>query len=627
MQKLRLMVSFLIAFVSGAILSSQAVAQDFLGVGTSEPSLLLLILVVSLTGLASIFLLFLYRLLLSSKTDPKNYKFSSSASKRAAILFNILLIILTTSLAWWALSDIEATIKEEKRETLKTVLHTTLESMNIWSKDQSNLLDNIAANPKFLQNAKRQLALYDQEGDFKSSPNLTNIRQTIHNQQRHSNDMGFFIITPDGNNIASMEKGSLGKSNPIFLHRPGLLNRAFQGETVLVPPLPSNTTANEMGVIRGHDVAPVMYFVGPIKDETGQVIAALSIRHDPQAEFSRINLLGRIGDTGETYSFDKQGKFLSKSRFEHQLISIGLLDAFEQSVLSILIRNPGVNLVNGEVNKTPRHELPLTLMAAHATRGEEGFNIDGYLDYRGVPVIGAWKWDHTLGIGVASELDVAEAMTAYYSARFIVIMILIITLSVSIAFTVLSMILGKRANQSLQEAHDQLENRVQERTKELETALESLEESEERFVLALRATNEGLWDWNYKTNVVYYNKRWMEMVGYDVNELPGTLETWEKLVHPDDIDGAVSEMEAALDGYQSGFNIEFRMKHKSGHWVPINSRAYVVRDGASKEVKRVVGTHIDMTQEKQAAYALKEAKAETERAFVELLKEKKIKTG
>ncbi|WP_315983276.1 hypothetical protein [Aliamphritea spongicola] len=65
----------------------------------------------------------------------------------------------------------------------------------------------------------------------------------------------------------------------------------------------------------------------------------------------------------------------------------------------------------------PPRQQPLTLMAAQATRGISGINVDGYRDYRGVPVFGAWLWDHDLGFGITTEIDVEEGLTSYYQTR------------------------------------------------------------------------------------------------------------------------------------------------------------------------------------------------------------------
>ena len=63
-----------------------------------------------------------------------------------------------------------------------------------------------------------------------------------------------------------------------------------------------------------------------------------------------------------------------------------------------------------------------------------------------------------------------------------------------------------------------------------------LSENEERFSLAMRGANDGLWDWNLETDEVYYSPRWINMLGYEENELGATIDTWKELVHPDDHD-------------------------------------------------------------------------------------------
>ena len=68
-----------------------------------------------------------------------------------------------------------------------------------------------------------------------------------------------------------------------------------------------------------------MFVAAPIRDDSFQVVGVLGLRIDPEQEFSRIMSLGRFGDSGETYAFDKDGRMVSNSRFDEDLILLGLL--------------------------------------------------------------------------------------------------------------------------------------------------------------------------------------------------------------------------------------------------------------------------------------------------------------
>jgi PAS domain S-box-containing protein len=144
-------------------------------------------------------------------------------------------------------------------------------------------------------------------------------------------------------------------------------------------------------------------------------------------------------------------------------------------------------------------------------------------------------------------------------------------------------------------------------------AQEAYRQSQERFALAMRGANDGLWDWNLTTGHVYYSPRWASMLGYHAEELQPTIETFRSLVHPDDID-QVRKLEGDyISGKTGRYQAEFRMLHKDGITVDILSRAFLVRD-SNKTPVRVVGTHVDITKQKQAALMLEEAKEQAEAA-------------
>ncbi|NQV21362.1 MAG: PAS domain S-box protein [Rhodospirillales bacterium] len=134
---------------------------------------------------------------------------------------------------------------------------------------------------------------------------------------------------------------------------------------------------------------------------------------------------------------------------------------------------------------------------------------------------------------------------------------------------------------------------------------QALAESEERFSLATRGSNDGLWDWDLETGDTYYSPRWSEMLGYESGELPDTREAWTALLHPDDRSRIDEFLTNCLEGEAKGYDVEIRLCHKDGHYVDILARAFAVRGDEGAPV-RVVGTNSDISARKQAEATLLE---------------------
>ena len=131
-------------------------------------------------------------------------------------------------------------------------------------------------------------------------------------------------------------------------------------------------------------------------------------------------------------------------------------------------------------------------------------------------------------------------------------------------------------------------------------AEERLRKNEERFSLAMRGANDGLWDWNLETDEVYYSPHWKNMLGYDEHELDNHLNTWANLVHPDDKKAAFQKVQDYLEGKTHSFEVEMRMQHKDGHEIFVLSRAFLVNRETDGKAVRLVGTHVDITDRKKA---------------------------
>ena len=125
----------------------------------------------------------------------------------------------------------------------------------------------------------------------------------------------------------------------------------------------------------------------------------------------------------------------------------------------------------------------------------------------------------------------------------------------------------------------------------------ALRESEERYALAVRAANDGLWDWNLKTNAVYFSSRWKSMLGYKDSEIGNSLDDWFDRVHPDDLDRVKLELLLHLQGITPHFENEHRMRHCDTSYRWMLSRGVAARD-ASGSVYRLAGSQTDITERK-----------------------------
>lgn len=121
-----------------------------------------------------------------------------------------------------------------------------------------------------------------------------------------------------------------------------------------------------------------------------------------------------------------------------------------------------------------------------------------------------------------------------------------------------------------------------------------LRRSEERYALAVRGTNDGLWDWDLATDRVYYSPRWKIMLGYEEDEVGDRPAEWLERVHPDDGPRLQAKMAAHLEGTAPHFEDEHRMRHKDGSYRWFLSRGFAVRDGTGRPY-RMAGAQTDVT--------------------------------
>src|SRR5215210_2178411 len=147
---------------------------------------------------------------------------------------------------------------------------------------------------------------------------------------------------------------------------------------------------------------------------------------------------------------------------------------------------------------------------------------------------------------------------------------------------------------------------------------QAMRQNEERLALVLHGANLGMWDWDVPTGNVVFNERWAQMLGYRLVEIPPHVGTWEKLVHPDDQESVREALTAHLEGRTPFYEMEHRMRHKSGSWIWMLGRGKVISRDAGGKALRACGTYLDLTERKRYEQQIAEQQKKLEEANARL---------
>jgi PAS domain S-box-containing protein len=432
--------------------------------------------------------------------------------------FLSIFVVLVSGVGWYALKNINEKVLRDVNRNLENALVTAADRLNIWVQLRTGVLKHITMNSVLIRQTEELLAVPANPESLLNSVELKNIRHTLSKSQSDMG-LGFFVIDRNAISVASARDSNIGTRNLISIQRPQLLDRVFAGEAVFIPPIYSDVMIGDRSI----ENTTSLFIAVPIRGNSGDIIAALTMRLDPAEGFSRVLQLSGGGESGESYVFDQTGLLMSPSRFESELRGIGLLSEGVSSILNIQVRDPGGDMTEGFRSDSPRPEQPLTLMAesAIAASAEAGsrrspiqIDMEGYRDYRGVPVFGAWMWDGELGLGLASEVDIAEAMSTFTIVRMTAMGVFGVTLFLALGGIVFVLVTGERTNKALLRARDELEDRVEKRTKDLRKANKQTE-------LILENATNGILTIDDDQIVVGFNPAAEAMWGYTAKEVLG----------------------------------------------------------------------------------------------------------
>jgi hypothetical protein len=396
---------------------------------------------------------------------------------------------------WWGNRELRQTIKQQLQAQLTSTLNANVTALEIWTTNQTRLATALAGEPEVRNRAIRILDRSESmPGTAESFSNVMDGEQLFRYLQPRLTQLGYEIgqlVNTNFTIVATSVRGPPGPPPQVSEAHTNKFAELFaSGEPVIITPFkqellsqrrgpgsfgnrgpgggsPTNFAGRRGPVFFGGPGRPngsgtnafnragrffqanatrgrrgntsLMQVAAPLA-EGGVVHGALALVINPTNEFSRILSVARTGDSGETYAFDQTGLLISQSRFDNQLKALGLLDTTNaSSALNLRLRDPAGDLTQGyKIENTNSATESLTRFVAEALDGNDGVDLIPSRDYRGVPVIGAWRWLPQLGIGVVTQIDATEAFQSLRVLQFIFIALFLMLVLCAVVLFVFS---------------------------------------------------------------------------------------------------------------------------------------------------------------------------------------------
>ncbi len=372
---------------------------------------------------------------------------------------------LVAVFGWWGNLRLRDTIQDQLKDQLTATLNANVTALEIWTTNQIKFASLLAEEP-----GVRNLGLRILDNPPPAGPGFRpplDAEKFGNYLRPRLNPLGYEIAQlVDTNFVVAASSGRvrLPVGTPIFdAHTNKFAELFASGQPVMITPFKPDMLLNARGLPGGFGAATtnalrrnrrppaltgrsrrgditLMQVAAPLLDPAGLVRGALALIINPDTEFSRILSVARSGDSGETYAFDQTGLLISHSRFDVQLHQIGLLTATNNSsALFVRLHDPGVNLTAGLVppDADPATQ-PLIRSVADAVEGMDGVEVEPFRDYRGVPVVGAWRWLPHLGFGIATQIDADEAYRPLHIVRLLFLLLLLLLLLCAIGMFIFS---------------------------------------------------------------------------------------------------------------------------------------------------------------------------------------------
>ncbi len=501
-------------------------------------------------------------------------------------------------LGLWGLSNIKEKEKAKVLKSMQVVLDSTTDSLDSWIANTLESLEPLASDPILNELISRQIGTLE-TGTSLNGQTLVELRTYFEDLAERFEMTGFSIIASDYTNIASSEVREVGEIDLLHEQNHELFNKVFGGLSTFIPLIIPDDLSKGKQNGSGQRTSPFLSFATPFYDVDNHVVAVLILEMDPGVTFKRFTRLARFSESGVTYLFDGKGRILAESRFHDQLKGQKGENVGDTNTANIDNRNPTLSRFQKVAEKGSTPPFLISSVTGKALEGIDVSDMSGYEDHHGVIVVGTWRWLEKYSIGIATELDLNEALTSYSFIRNVVSSVLILLFVMIIAAIIFSLFANAKVNRALLASRENLEEIVRSKTEELIKEKHLLEEEKNRCELLFDYSNDAIFVHGIEEsgpgNFSQVNAVACEYLEYSKEELLNLS------IRDIDAGGWEKEKEIALRKLAETGHAIFKMKHrsKSGQILPVEISSRVFEKNGNKYILSIARDNTELAKAHQ----------------------------